>query len=103
MKILRAAMVAVALVLSSAVLTGCLTTKERIVVRTQYTIVIPPASMYECPVLKDYPKIETLTDGEVAKLLVKLNSNNKTCKASIEAIKKYLAQSKVTIDGKGKN
>lgn len=89
----------IALIALATMLAACATTKEIVVVKTVHTVVLPPQAMFECPVIKKYPKVETLTDGEVAKLLTELNRNNKTCKASIDAIEKYLKEAKRKIDG----
>jgi hypothetical protein len=53
-------------------------------------VVHPDEAMYNCPVLKQFPKWQTLTDAQVADTIVKLYKNNITCKSSIESIRKYL-------------
>ena len=60
---------------------------------------MPPDSMFACPIEKRFPHWQTLNDVEVAKTLVKLYKNNKTCKASLDAVHKFLADAKVKIEG----
>lgn len=67
---------------------ACQTTKAPpIQVQKLVATKIPP-ELLKCPGV-DWPKSETLTDKQVAKLLVQLNSAYKTCKISIESIKKW--------------
>ena len=73
------------------VLAGCNTVMP--VEVQQNTLVMPSEMMYHCPTVKQYPNPDTLTDAQVAKLLVELNANNKLCKASINSIRKFLNDS----------
>lgn len=73
------------------VVVGCTTSKEVIVVNKNIKVDIPE-QYYNCPQLKFYPSVNTLTDVEVAKLIVALDSANKKCKASINAIRNYVKQ-----------
>ncbi len=66
----------------------------------KYVVVHPAEAMYECPVLKNFPKWQTLTDAQVARVIAELYKNNITCKSSIESIRKFLADAEVQIEGK---
>lgn len=66
----------------------------------KYIVVHPAEAMYECPVLKQFPKWQTLTDAQVARTLATLYKNNITCKSSIESIRKFLNDAEVQIEGK---
>lgn len=74
-------------------LTACQTAEPQLV-RTKIEVVTPDAAMYNCPVVTRYPDPEKLTDVQVAKLLVQLDRNNRTCKNSVDAIQKFLAEAK---------
>ena len=75
-------------------LAGC----QSSAVTTKLTVVTPPEQMYDCPIKDKWPNWKTLNDTEVAKTLVELYKNNSRCKASIDAIRKYLADSKARIE-----
>jgi len=74
------------------VLMGCETTQPTILTKEKLYVVNVPEALYNCPELKYLPKIETLTDIEVAKVIVNLDKNNRTCRASIEAVRNYLSK-----------
>lgn len=78
-------------------LIGCNSTTQN-VVSTKLTVVTPDESLYTCPIVKQYPDPNKLTDIQVARLLVTLYQNNITCKNSIDAIKKFLDDSKASIE-----
>ena len=79
------------------ILGGCSSIQPNLI-RNKYQVVVPDASMYNCPTIKSFPKLETLTDIQVAKTMVKLYQNNLTCAASMEAIKQYLEKAKANIE-----
>ena len=68
----------------------------------KYHIVKPPLDMYNCPVVDKLPEPKTLTDVQVARTLVKLYVNNKTCKNSLDSIQTFLDNAEATINGKTK-
>ncbi len=57
---------------------------------TKLKVVKPPAEYYNCPVLRQLPDPETLTDIETARMLTTLYGNNVKCRNSIDAIRRYL-------------
>lgn len=77
-------------------LAGCNT--PQVLTSTKYQVVVPDNSMFVCPMLRQYPDPSKLTDVQVARTLVELYKNNQICKNSIDAIKKFLEQSKATIE-----
>jgi uncharacterized protein YcfL len=84
------------ILLSTLLLAGCQTAQ---IVTTQKQVVITPSfSMYNCPTVESYPNPKTLTDVEVAKLIVQLDRYNKICKNSIDSIKSYLENAKKTVE-----
>ena len=77
-------------------LAGC--QSSPMLVQTKLAVVTPPPEMYTCPIERNYPNWQTLNDVEVAKTIVRLYKNNMICKASIEAIEKYLNDAKARIE-----
>ena len=61
----------------------------------KYMVLKPDEAMYNCPVLKQFPNWKTLTDSQVAKVIIQLQKNNLTCKSSVESIRKFLEEAKV--------
>jgi uncharacterized lipoprotein YajG len=86
------------ILLSALFLTGCQT--AQIVTTKEQIVITPSVNMYNCPVVSSYPNPKTLTDIEVAKLIVQLDRYNKICKNSIEAIRQYLESAKKTAEKK---
>lgn len=79
------------IVTAALMLAGCQT--EQAITKTQLQVVIPDRSLFACPTTK-YPNPDTLTDVEVAKLLVTLQRNNADCKRNMNAIRTYLEDAK---------
>lgn len=71
--------------------------QKEVVTLTKNQLVKVPDDLYNCPVVKTFPASATLTDLQVAKLLVQLQRNNVTCKNSLVAVKEYLAKAAATI------
>lgn len=90
MKILSIAAVGLGLMMAAC------TPEEQVLVQKWNLVDIPP-QMYYCPVVQTYPEVKTLKDSEIAKLLVQLRNNNLTCKASLEAIRQFLADARRTV------
>ena len=68
----------------------------------KYRVVDIPATLYDrCPdVNPKLPKWQTLTDRQVAQLIVTLYRNNKECRAAILAIKNFVETAKSELDNK---
>lgn len=80
---------------------GCAQTK--VITKTELVSPNIQTSQYTCPVNKKFPNYKTLTDGEVAKLLVVLQTNNVICHDALESLKKHIEDTKTIIkDKKGK-
>lgn len=77
------------ILLSLLILAGC-NDNNQVLTSYKYMVVHPSEAMYYCPVLEQFPNWKTLTDSQVAKLIVQLQKNNLTCKSSIESIKYFL-------------
>lgn len=80
-------------------LAACQTTSPdpRIIVR-QAKVIDVPAALYNCPAVGNIPNPKSLTDGQVAELLLRLAATNQKCRNSIAAIKKYLEEARRTVE-----
>ena len=83
------------IILLALLLAGCQSTA---VPEMKMQVVTPPESMYDCPIKRQWPNYQTLNDTDVARTIVELYKNNKRCKASVDAIRKYLTDAKVRIE-----
>jgi len=84
-------------VLGALVLGGC--EEQQVQYLEKYKVVIAPGSMYNCPQIKKWPDIKTLTDLQVAETIMKLAENNRICKASMDKIRKFYDDAKRRIEG----
>lgn len=65
----------------------------------KYVVVSPPGSLYNCPQIKKWPNIKNMRELQVAQTIVTLAQNNRTCGASMNAIKSYVANAQRRIEG----
>lgn len=86
------------LITSALVIAGCNSTQPNLITIQHDTFSIPQ-EFYNCPVTK-LPKTEALTDIDVSNLILTLYKNNKTCKISIEGIRKYIDERNKTLEPK---
>jgi lipoprotein NlpI len=64
-------------------------------------VIIPDRnSIDHCVLVKKFPDYKTLTDSQVAKLLVLLQHQNVLCKHTVDDIYDYLNQAKAKIESK---
>jgi hypothetical protein len=84
-------------ILSLLVLVGCGNTPLTIR-STQNVLVTPEEGMYNCEVVDTFPNTATLTDSQVARLIVTLYQNNMQCRNSIDAIRTFLENARTTIN-----
>jgi len=84
------------LLLSALLLMGCNSVSPTLI-SNHAVVITPDESMYNCPLLKKFPKTETLTDIQVAKVMVELYKDNRMCKTSMNAIHKFLDDAKAKI------
>jgi hypothetical protein len=80
-------------------LTGCSQTAVQLLA-PEYKIVKAPDTLYTCPVETHFPKSETLTNKQVGGLITKLQSNNLTCKRSLDAVQKFYDDAEKTVNDK---
>ena len=81
-------------------LTGCATAPPpQIITKTETTVIMPDRSMFNCPNVRRFPDPKTLTDLQVAHLLVELHTNNTVCQKNINGIYDFLDKAKRTTEG----
>jgi len=85
--------------LALLLLTSCANeTTPVVVTTTKHVVIMPNDKLFECPTVKMFPDSKTLTDAQVAKLIVELYKNNQFCKNNIEAVKSFLIKAKETVE-----
>jgi hypothetical protein len=82
----------IAALLGTVALGGCATAVQPALDR--YHVVLAPDSLYNCPQVKKYPSIKTLTDLQTARILLEQAENLKICASSMAALKAYYAKAK---------
>lgn len=80
----------------AVVVSGCSSTSQ-LITKEKLMVVEPDRSLYNCPTIARYPNPETLTDVEVAKLMVSMERNNSECRRNMKAIQNYLEQAKAKV------
>lgn len=78
-----------------ALLTGC-ASEPSIVRSTQNVVVVPEETLFNCPVVSSLPESATLTDVQVARLIVQLYQNNTICKNSMTSLRQFLENAQRT-------
>jgi hypothetical protein len=84
--------------LSAVLLLGACASDDPVVTSTKYRVVIPEESMFACDTVERFPESRTLTDLQVARLLVEMHQNNVRCRNSLQAIRQFLEDSKIRVE-----
>jgi hypothetical protein len=84
-------------ILFAVTLAGCSSTSQ-LITKEKMMVVEPDKSLYNCPVVPRFPNPDTLTDVEVAKLLVLMERNNSECRRNIKAIQTFIEQAKARLN-----
>jgi hypothetical protein len=66
----------------------------------KYIVVHPDEAQFYCPILEKFPRWQTLTESEIARIIAQLYKNNITCKSSLVSIKKFLDDAQVQLEAK---
>jgi len=69
-----------------------------VVTSTKHVAIVPQEHMFECSVLDTFPEPTTLTDLQVARLILQLYENNRVCKNSIDALRTFLDSAKRSLE-----
>jgi starvation-inducible outer membrane lipoprotein len=76
-------------------LAGCATAPPpQVLTKTEMQVIVPDRTMFLCKNVRKFPNPDTLTDVEVAKLLVELHSKNTECQKNMNAVYKFLEEAK---------
>jgi outer membrane PBP1 activator LpoA protein len=93
--LIRLMIVAVALTMA-----GCAKAPPQLITKTELQVYVPERSMFYCQNVRRFPNPDTLTDVQVAKLLVELHSKNTECQKNMNALYKTLDEAKKKADNK---
>lgn len=77
----------------AGLLIGC-DTQPQVVTTTRDVVVMPSESLFNCPVLNEWPDTTNLSDLDVARLIVQLYENNVRCDISIRSIREFLTRAR---------
>jgi len=80
-------------------LCGC-SAPPQVITTNKHTVVMPDITLFDCPLVSDFPKSSTLTDIQVANLIKTLYKNNVKCHNNMNSIKEILEKAKETVDGR---
>jgi hypothetical protein len=64
------------------------------ITKTELQVIVPDKTMFYCQNVRRFPNPDTLTDVQVAKLLVELHSKNTECQKNMNAVYKVLSEAK---------
>jgi hypothetical protein len=81
-------------------LAGCATAPPQFITKTQLQVVMPERTMFYCKNVRKFPNPDTLTDVEVAKLLVELHSKNTECQKNMNTVYQFLDEAKKATEKK---
>ena len=79
-------------------LAGCASMPAQVITKTELQVYVPDRALFYCQNVRRFPNPETLTDAQVAKLLVELHSKNTECQKNMNAIYKTLDEAKKKAD-----
>jgi hypothetical protein len=84
-------------VITSLTLAGCAKDlPPQVITKTELKVVMPERTMFYCQNVRKFPNPDTLTDVQVAKLLVELHSKNTECQKNMNSVYKFLDEAKKT-------
>lgn len=88
---------AIAALAATLALGACQTTEPTVVESRTFTVPEVPEALWNCPVLTAFPEVKTLTEKQVARLIVVLYRNNLTCSASLQSVRTFLDHARKTV------
>jgi len=82
-------------IIATLSLAGCATAPPpQFITKTELQVVVPDRTMFYCQDVRRFPNPDTLTDVQVAKLLVELHEKNTECQKNMNAVYKFLDEAK---------
>ena len=85
-------------VAATLALAGCASRPPQVITKTEIQVYVPERTMFYCQNVRRFPNPETLTDAQVAKLLVELHAKNTECQKNMNAVYKTLDEAKKKAD-----
>ena len=83
------------------ILTGCAKAPPpQVITKTELQVYVPDRTLFYCQNVRRFPNPETLTDIQVAKLLVELHAKNTECQKNMNAVYKTLNEAKKATEKK---
>ena len=73
------------LLLLFSLVSGCIESKPLLITKVP-VVFIPDAQYFYCPVVEEFPDPETLIDEQLADLIVMLDTYNRDCRDSLDAV-----------------
>ena len=87
-----------AVALAAGFLVSACASEPAVVTTTRYRVVMPDESMFACDTVSRFPEARTLTDLQVARLMVELHQNNIRCRNNMNAIHQFLEDAKTRVE-----
>lgn len=82
-------------------LSGCAKAPPpQVITKTELQVYVPEKTMFYCQNVRRFPNPDTLTDVQVAKLLVELHSKNTECQKNMNSVWKTLNETKKATEKK---
>jgi hypothetical protein len=69
-------------------------------IRNQTVVFIPDERFFYCPTIEQFPDVSTLTDEQIASLLTTLDTFNRDCKISIDALRTQLITAQTNLENR---
>jgi len=81
--------------IATLALTGCASVPPpQVITHTELQVVMPERTMFYCQNVRHFPNPDTLTDVQVAKLIVELHSKNTECQKNMNSVYEFLDEAK---------
>ena len=85
------------ILLGMSVLTAC-AQPEPLLIRDRPVVFIPDDQYFYCPVVAEFPDFETLTDEQIADLVIILDTYNRDCRDSMNALRVQLYAARAQLE-----
>lgn len=87
------------IILPILLLSACSTPPAQVLTKTEVKVIVPDKSMFYCPKIESFPDSKTLTDRQVARLIVGLHKNNIDCHRSMNNLYLFLEAARKRAEG----